>query len=224
MSYTCKYCNKTFSKESILAVHACEPKRRAQQQSDPAVQIGFRAYLRFYETTQGSAKLKTYEDFSSSQFYTAFVRFGRYVRDIRALAVTQFVDWLLKNNKKLDHWCKDSLYSEFMLGYVKTENASDALTRFLETAQVLVDEAGLELKDIFRSGPINKICYEITQGRISAWVLYNTDSGLSFLEQLNSEQEALILAFVDPDFWTKKFRDELANAAWVEHILKEAGF
>ena len=69
MSYTCKYCNKTFSKESILAVHACEPKRRAQQQSDPAVQIGFRAYLRFYETTQGSAKLKTYEDFSSSQFY-----------------------------------------------------------------------------------------------------------------------------------------------------------
>ena len=63
MSYTCKYCNKTFSKESILAVHACEPKRRAQQQSDPAVQIGFRAYLRFYETTQGSAKLKTYEDF-----------------------------------------------------------------------------------------------------------------------------------------------------------------
>ena len=224
MSYTCKYCNKTFSKESILAVHACEPKRRAQQQSDPAVQIGFRAYLRFYETTQGSAKLKTYEDFSSSQFYTAFVRFGRYVRDIRALAVTQFVDWLLKNNKKLDHWCKDSLYSEFMLGYVRTESASDALTRFLETAQVLVDEAGIELKDIFRSGPINKICYEITQGRISAWVLYNTDSGLSFLEQLNSEQEALILAFVDPDFWTKKFRDELANAAWVEHILKEAGF
>ena len=224
MSYTCKYCNKTFSKESILAVHACEPKRRAQQQSDPAVQIGFRAYLRFYETTQGSAKLKTYEDFSSSQFYTAFVRFGRYVRDIRALAVTQFVDWLLKNNKKLDHWCKDSLYSEFMLGHVRTESASDALTRFLETAQVLADEAGLELKDIFRSGPINKICYEITQGRISAWVLYNTDSGLSFLEQLNSEQEALILAFVDPDFWTKKFRDELANAAWVEHILKEAGF
>ena len=49
-------------------------------------------------------------------------------------------------------------------------------------------------------------------------------SDLSFLEQLNSEQEALILAFVDPDFWTKKFRDELANAAWVEHILKEAGF
>jgi hypothetical protein len=223
MSYICKYCDKSFSRESTLSVHVCEPKRRAQQQSDPAVQIGFKAYLRFYETTQGSAKLKTYEEFSSSPYYTAFVKFGRHVRAIRALGVAQFIDWLLKNNKKLDQWCKDVYYAEFMLGLIKTEQASDALTRFLETAQVIADDNNIELRDIFRSGPRNTLCYEITQGRISAWVVYNTNSGLEFLENLNPEQEAIIIAFIDPDFWGKKFKDYMADAEWIKHILTEAG-
>lgn len=223
MSYICKYCDKSFSRESTLSVHVCEPKRRAQQQSDPAVQIGFKAYLRFYETTQGSAKLKTYEEFSSSPYYTAFVKFGRHVRSIRALGVAQFIDWLLKNNKKLDQWCKDVYYAEFMLGLIKTEQASDALTRFLETAQVIADDNNIELRDIFRSGPRNTLCYEITQGRISAWVVYNTNSGLEFLENLNPEQEAIIIAFIDPDFWGKKFKDYMADAEWIKHILTEAG-
>jgi hypothetical protein len=223
MSYICKYCDKSFSRESTLSVHVCEPKRRAQQQTDPAVQIGFKAYLRFYETTQGSAKLKTYEEFSSSPYYTAFVKFGRHVRAIRALGVAQFIDWLLKNNKKLDQWCKDVYYAEFMLGLIKTEQASDALTRFLETAQVIADDNNIELRDIFRSGPRNTLCYEITQGRISAWVVYNTNSGLEFLENLNPEQEAIIIAFIDPDFWGKKFKDYMADAEWIKHILTEAG-
>jgi hypothetical protein len=223
MSYICKYCDKSFSRESTLSVHVCEPKRRAQQQSDPAVQIGFKAYLRFYETTQGSAKLKTYEEFSSSPYYTAFVKFGRHVRAIRALGVAQFIDWLLKNNKKLDQWCKDVYYAEFMLGLIKTEQASDALTRFLETAQVIADDNNIELRDIFRSGPRNTLCYEITQGRISAWVVYNTNSALEFLENLNPEQEAIIIAFIDPDFWGKKFKDYMADAEWIKHILTEAG-
>jgi len=223
MSYTCKHCDKSFSKESTLSVHVCEPKRRAQQQSDPAVQIGFKAYLRFYETTQGSAKLKTYEEFSKSPYYTAFVKFGRHVKAIRALGIAQFIDWLLKNNKKLDQWCKDAYYVEFMSGLIKAEQASDALTRFLETAQEIADANNIELKDIFRSGPRNTLCYEITQGRISAWVVYNTNSGLEFLENLNPEQEAIIIAFIDPDFWGKKFKDYMADAEWIKHILTEAG-
>ena len=61
--YKCRYCEKDFSKESTLAVHLCEPKRRWQQEKETGVQLGLRAYLRFYEITQGSAKLKSYDDF-----------------------------------------------------------------------------------------------------------------------------------------------------------------
>ena len=100
MSFACRYCNKTYSKESTLIAHLCEPKRRHQQQNETGVQFGFKAYLRFYEITQGSAKLKTYDDFVASPYYSAFVKFGRHLVAIKAVNVGSFTDWLLKNNKK----------------------------------------------------------------------------------------------------------------------------
>ena len=42
---SCKYCNKEFRKESTLAAHLCESKRRWQQEKETGVQLGLRAYL-----------------------------------------------------------------------------------------------------------------------------------------------------------------------------------
>jgi hypothetical protein len=135
LNYTCQYCKKTYAKESTLAVHLCEPKRRARNQSDPDVQLGFKAYLRFYEITQGSAKLKTYEDFATSNFYSAFVKFGRYCRGIRCVNFSSFTDWLLKNNKKLDQWTKDEFYVEWLKQYMRKESVDDALDRAFKEMQ-----------------------------------------------------------------------------------------
>ena len=71
MSYTCQYCKKSFARENTLAIHLCEPKKRRQEQNETGVRIGFNAYLKFYEMTQGSAKLKTFEDFAESAYYRA---------------------------------------------------------------------------------------------------------------------------------------------------------
>ena len=75
--YKCKYCEREFRKESTLAVHLCEQKRRYQEEKEVGVQIGLQSYLKFYTMTQGSAKLKTYADFATSPYYKAFVKFGR---------------------------------------------------------------------------------------------------------------------------------------------------
>ena len=96
-NYKCRYCDKEFRKESTLTAHLCEQKRRWQQESETGVQFGLRAYLRFYEVTQGSSKLKSYSDFASSPYYNAFVKYGRYQVSIRAINSNSFTDWLLKN-------------------------------------------------------------------------------------------------------------------------------
>ena len=85
MKYTCQFCKKDFVKETSLAIHSCEPRKRRQEKDEAGVRLGFQAYIKFYEMTQGSAKLKTYDDFCDSPYYKAFVKFGRYCVSIKAI-------------------------------------------------------------------------------------------------------------------------------------------
>lgn len=225
MSYTCQYCKKSFAKESTLAVHLCEPKRRHQQQNETGVQLGFKAYLRFYEITQGSARLKTYDDFVNNNFYNAFVRFGRHLVGIRCVNTSSFTDWLLKNNKKIDHWCKEAIYLEWLHEYMRKEAVQDALERALKEMQDYADnhEDCASFSDYFRVGNVYRICQHISNGRISPWIIFNCDSGVSFLSSLNEEQIVMIVPWIDPDYWQRKFKDYVADTEWVKDILTKAG-
>ena len=222
--FVCRYCEKKFRRENTLAVHMCEPKRRMQQENDPAVKIGYETYLRFFEVTQGSAKLKSYADFADSSFYLAFVRFGRHVRNINAIAPNKFMDWVIRKNIKLDNWCRDTVYEEYLLHHTRHEAVQDALTRAIETAQAWAEENNSQFNHMFRYGNTNKICYHITQGRITAWTLYHSESGQLFLDRLNDEQAAIVYNWIDPVYWQKRFVDYPADAAWVQHMMTEAGF
>ena len=226
MSFVCQFCSKKYTKESTLASHLCEPKRRHKQKNEQGVQIGFNAYLRFYEKTQGSAKLKTYDDFCNSNFYIAFVRFGRYLVDLRAVNVKSFTDWLLTNNHKLDYWTKDKLYITWLADYMRKEPVQNAIERALREMQLYADtNTTLEnnFSNYFRLGSSNLICHHISTGRISPWVIYNCDSGVAWLNEINAEQINMIISWIDPDYWSKRFRDYVADTEWCKMILKEAG-
>lgn len=222
--YRCVYCEREFRRESTLAVHLCEPKRRHQERDEVGVQIGLQSYLRFYEVTQGSARLKTWDDFVASPYYRAFVKFGRYCTDIRAINITRFVEWLLDHNKKIDHWCRDSIYSEYLHWYIRCENSVDALARAMEQAIGWSEETGNPDRDYLRFGNSNAICFAINNGRISPWVLYNCDSGTQLLATLNQEQIAMIWPMIDADFWQKKFRDYRSDAEYVRELLAQGGW
>jgi len=205
-------------------VHVCEPKRRYQEQNETGVQIGLQAYLRFYEVTQGSSKLKTFDDFARSPYYRAFVKFGRHCVAIRAVNVPRFVDWVIGQNKKIDHWCKDSIYTEYLMEYLRVENVADALARALEESIAWAEKTGNPDKDYLRYGNSNAVCYAITTGRLSPWVLYNCDSGVEFLSNLNEEQIGMIWFMIDADFWQKKIHDYAADAEYIKEMLKKAGW
>jgi hypothetical protein len=225
-SYKCRYCSKEFRKESSLAVHLCEEKRRWQEEKETGVQFGLQAYLRFYELTQGSAKMKSYTDFVASPYYRAFVKFGRHMVGIRAVNPKMFIDYVIKENKKLDHWTHERVYLEYLRGYMRKEAVQDALERALKEMQDYTDEHG-EFKngfsDYFRYGSPNRVCHHIANGRISPWIVFNCSSGVGFLDQLSEEQIGLILSWIDPEYWQRKFQDYVADTEWVKQILKDAG-
>jgi hypothetical protein len=224
MKYTCQYCKKDFIKEASLAVHSCEPRRRRQEQSERGVQLGLQAYLKFYQLTQGSAKLKTFDDFADSPYYKAFVKFGRYCVSVKAINPARFTEWVLKQNKKIDHWCKDSVYTEYLLDYLRVENVNDALARAMEFGIGWSEESGNPPEDCLRYGNSNKMAYAVNTGRISPWVIYNSESGQKFLNELDPTQIAMVWPYIDADFWMKKFKDYTADQEYSKDILTKAGW
>jgi len=68
------------------------------------------------------------------------------------------------------------------------------------------------------------ICHAVSTGRISAWVLYNSDSGTEFLGRINPEQVSMIWPWIDSDFWQRRFRDYPADAVYAREILTQAGW
>ena len=224
MSYICQYCKKDFMKESSLAVHSCEPRRRRMEREEAGVRLGFQSYIKFYELTQGSAKLKTFDDFADSPYYRAFVKFGRHCVAIRAINPARFVEWVLKQNKKLDYWCKDAVYTEYLMDYLRVENVSDALARAMEFGIDWADTSGHPAEDCLRYGNSNTMTYAVSVGRISPWIIYNCESGQKFLSELDPTQIAMVWPYIDADFWQRKFKDYPADQEYAKEILTKAGW
>jgi hypothetical protein len=174
--------------------------------------------------TQGSAKLKTFDDFVTSPYYRAFVKFGRYCVAINAVNTSRFIDWVVEKNKKIDHWCRDSVYTEYLNEYMRKESVTDALARAIEHSIVWSETHQHPASDFLRYGNANAVVYAVSTGRVSAWVLYNCASGQQFLDDLDREQLAIIWPWIDPEFWQKKFRDYLADQEYVKDILARAGW
>jgi hypothetical protein len=145
---------------------------------------------------------------------------------IRGINPPAFLEWLLKNNKKIDLWCRDEFYVTYLHEYLRREAVQDALERALKEMQAYADEHE-ELrggfKDYFRYANANRICYHISTGRVSPWIVYNCGSGHEFLESLEEQQLAIVLPWIDPDYWQRKLKDYTADTEWIKDILARAG-
>jgi hypothetical protein len=222
--YQCQYCKREFSRETTLAAHLCEPKRRHQERGEKGVQLGLQAYLKFYEYSQGSARLKTWDDFAESPYYRAFVKFGRYCQSSYVINPVRFMDWLLKNNKKIDYWCQDTNYNEYLTEYLQLEAVADALGRSIEYSIDWSEKNSAQPCDCLRYGNRNVLCHAISTGRISPWAIYNCASGQEFLNELSSEQVAMIWPYINADQWQQRFANYRADQEYAQEILKQAGW
>ena len=223
-NFKCKYCGRSFARASTLEVHLCEQKRRYQNKDTPGSRIAFQCFIRFFEYTQGSAKSKTFDDFAQSPYYRAFFKYGVYCADTKVINPQRFCEWLLKKNKKVDYWCTDKNYDEYLKEYILMENATDAVARALETGIAWSYKNSEPVEHFLRHGNRSKICHYITQGRITGWCVFNCDSGHEFQNDLTSDQLAIKFDYVQPDRWKNRFKAYPADTEYCKSMLKDAGW
>ena len=223
--YSCEFCKKEFARERTLVSHLCEKKQRWLSKDHPSNRIGFQCWVRFYEKhSMSKTKNRTFEEYISSPYYTAFAKFGTYCVDAKVLNIPRYVDWLLTNQIKLDVWNKDTNYNKYLCEYLRVEDAFDAIYRSVEHCTTLSEVDEIRPNDVFRYGNPNRICHSICSGKISPWMLYCSDSGIHFLETLNPGQVTMITDYINPEQWALKFHRDANLKQQIRDTLTLAGY
>lgn len=224
-TYSCEYCKRRFVKESTMAKHICEYKTRMLEIEKPVSRIAYtlwgRMFVRMYPY---SKKSHTKIDFVRSAYYNSFMKYSSYCIDVGVLDYERYTDWLLKNRVPVDDWCSDSKYTAFLLDYLHSENPIDAVTRSMQTAEDLAKQESIQTRDYLRYGNKNKICYNITTGKISPWMMYHCSSGKQFLQNTDEYSTKIIIDYIDPVRWEKKFSTDIESVRQVKKLLDKAGF
>jgi hypothetical protein len=222
LNYKCEFCQKTFAKEKTLFVHICEQKRRYLSKNEKHVQAGLLTYQRFYEITQKASKLKTFEDFATSPYYTAFVKFGSFIVNTSPIYPERFIDYVIKSGIKLDHWCRDSLYEQYIIELIKIEPADGAVQRTIKTMMDWGDNNQSPWEHYFAYVNLNRAAHDIKEGLISPWIVLNTRAGKDMLKRMNDEHLEIISSIIDPQFWIRRFQSYPADLELVKDIIREA--
>lgn len=216
----CDHCGRNFIRANTLLKHICEQKRRWLVKDSPGSRIGYTAWIKFYEQCQPNRKRKSHHDFIISPYYTAFIKFGNYCVDIKAISVQNYIEYLLKNSISIDNWISDRTYTKYLLEFLKNENYMDAIKRSIEHLLEISNVENIQLSDSFRYLNANKLCQLIISGRISPWLLYHSKAGMEFLSKLNGDQTSIIFDYIDPERWNIKFKRESDSVDEVKTLLR----
>ena len=220
--YTCGHCNKGFMQEKTLFVHVCEQKRRALAKTEKHVVLGFDTFQRFFRQAQPNIKEKTYEDFCKSPYYNAFVKFGSFISNVNPLYPEKFIDYVVKSGVKLDHWCRDELYEQYVFDLIRKETVETALQRSIQTMMAWADDHGAQWNHYFLYVSLSRACFDIRDGKISPWLILNSVNGKDMLRKLNDEQAASVFGVIDPNFWSGKFKKLPGDVELVKQVVKES--
>ncbi len=220
--FKCEYCKKVFKRESTLAVHMCERKRRYMAKEDKDVQLAYRSYQLFYRIGTNAKSEKSFDEFASSQYYTAFVKYAKYCIELRVDDVQEYTRWLLKNQVRIDRWTSDRNFAAWIKTRLKTESADRAIERTILFMREWAKENGCEWNDYFRTVAPNLAVFHICSGKISPWIVYASSQAQELLEKLTSEQIQMVTDYIDPYYWQRVMKTHAEDFAWVEGIMVEA--
>lgn len=223
LNFKCEHCGKLFAKEKTLVVHVCEQKRRHLGKNEKHVQMGLMTYQKFYEIAQKGKSQKTFDEFASSSYYTAFVKFGSFMVNTAPIYPEKFIEFVIKSGVKLDHWCRDELYDTYIKELIKIEPADGAIQRTIQTMMEWGDKNNSPWEHYFAYVNLNRATHDIKEGLVSPWVILNSKEGKSMLRKMNDEQLAILGGYIDPQYWMRRFKALPADTELVKDVIKEAG-
>ena len=114
------------------------------------------------------------------------------------------------------------LYEEYLIDTLKVEPVEAGLQRSIATMMDWAESQNAQWSDYFRLVNTNRAVQHIQQGKISPWLLLGCGAGKKMLKLFTDEQLQMIQRFINPEFWSNKFKGYPTDLLFVQETAKEA--
>lgn len=220
--FKCEFCGKVYQQEKYFINHFCEKKRRWNNRDTKHVKMGFITWQRFMKINKMRGAID-YEKFMSTNYYIAFVKFGKHILNIQAIDPERFADFVLKNGVKLDDWCKDYVYDLYLHEWYRKQPPDKSMEQTVLLMQQWAREHEEVWTDFFEKVSSNIAVHYIMSGRLSPWMLYHSEKAKDLFVRMDDEQMAKVEKNLNPTFWKSKFAIQKDDVKFVKRVIKQAG-
>lgn len=223
MTFKCRYCHKDFARETTLAGHMCEPKRRILAQNDKQNRIAYQSWLIFRRLSIANVKHdKSYEEFVTNRYYTGFMKLAKHIIDLGIEDPEGFVKYVVMNSVPMHNWQTAIVYESYSKDRTKKETVERAIERSVLNMKAWAERTGQSWEDYFQQVSTPEAVQDIRMGRISPWCTFATDQGSRLIDRLEPGQIQQLVEYIEPQSWRARVKRQQQDAAWVQHVFNEA--
>lgn len=204
--YECQFCGTRFVHEQRYLKHRCKQMIRDEEFRTPTGQAAWSFYQKWMKAHRRIPPKSS--AFIKSQYYTSFMRFAKFVKNVQLPDVDMFI-WLMKKEDiSPTIWTNDQvyvLYLEFM-DRKATPNKQAKIT--IKTLFALADALDCNVGDVFDHLLANEVIQLLRQRRLSPWILLNSGKFKQFFVNKTTTEERIVMeSVIRPPYWAQKFKD-----------------
>jgi hypothetical protein len=109
-----------------------------------------------------------------------------------------------------------------VLDLIKTEPVEVALERSIVHMQNWGEANQAAWNHYFHYVSLSRASYDIKDGKISPWLVLNSNSGKDMLKKMGDDHLSAISNIIDLPFWLNKFKRLPADVELVKQVVKES--
>ena len=219
-AFKCDFCKGTFQTERTFMAHSCEKKRRYINKDEPESRLALRAFQLYWKATVRSKNDKTFEEFIDSQYYIAFIKFGKFLINISAIKPEKYLEYLIKSETPIDKWTTEEMYGLYIRDFMRKEDPYDATMRSIEMMEQWAAVHNSDWTRFFDEVTTPYAVALILRGLISPWAIYA--AGTSMIRRMSEEQLVMIKPFIEPLFWRPQLKKNSVDFINIEKLLQSS--
>ena len=197
--YTCQYCLSNFKRETSFMRHRCKEMERMKQLHSVTGQAAYALYSDWLKETK--RKAPPIETFADSMYYTAFIKFANFVKDVGITRPKSYMRVMSERGISPTLWTRNESYRFFIEWNDKVSSPEYQAEVTVDTLYKLADQYGISIHDVFIRLKPREIIQFIRERRMSMWILLHSSVFKQHLQTYDIEDRKELNKLVDFEYW-----------------------